>query len=52
LELKLRQGDGLSVLLFIIVLEWIIRKLIHPEDMKRTALTSSFQVLAYTDDIA
>ncbi len=48
----LRQGDGLSVLLFNIVLEWIIRKLIRPEDMGRTALTSSFQLLAYADDIA
>jgi hypothetical protein len=40
------------VLLFNIVLEWIIRKLIRPEDMKKTALTSSFQLLAYADDIA
>jgi hypothetical protein len=41
-------GVGLSVLLFDIdiVLEWIIRKLIRPEDMKRTVLTSSFQLLA------
>jgi hypothetical protein len=48
----LRQGDGLSVLLFNVVLEWIIRKLIRPEDMRKTALTSSFQLLAYADDIA
>jgi hypothetical protein len=33
-------------------LEWNIRKLIRPEVMKRTALTSSFQLLAYADDIA
>jgi hypothetical protein len=48
----LHQGNGLLVLLFNIVLEWIIRKLIRPEDMRRTALTSSFQLLAYADDIA
>jgi hypothetical protein len=42
----------MSVLLFNIVLERIIRKLIRPEDMRRTALTSSFQLLAYADDIA
>jgi hypothetical protein len=48
----LRQGDGLSVFLFNVVLEWIIRKLIRPEDMRKTALTSSFQLLAYADDIA
>jgi hypothetical protein len=40
------------MLLFNIVLERIIRKLICPEDMRRTALTSSFQLLAYADDIA
>jgi hypothetical protein len=48
----LRQGDGPSVSLFNIVLEWIIRQLIRPEDMKRTALTNSFQLLAYADDTA
>jgi hypothetical protein len=48
----LRQRDGLSVLLFNIGLEWIIRELIRPEDMRRTALTSSFQLLAYADGIA
>jgi hypothetical protein len=49
----LRQGDGLSVFLFNVVLEWIIRKLIRPEDMsKTTSLTASFQLLAYADDIA
>jgi hypothetical protein len=47
----LRQGDGLSVLLFNIELEWIFRKLIRPEDMKRTVLTSSFQLFAYANDI-
>ncbi len=31
-------GVGLSVLLFNIGLEWIVRKLIRPEDMRRTAL--------------
>jgi hypothetical protein len=40
------------VLLFNIVLEWIIRKLMRPEDMKKTALTISFQPFAYADDIA
>jgi hypothetical protein len=45
-------GVGLSVLLFNIVLEWIVRKLIRLEDMRRTVLTSSFLLLAYADDIA
>jgi hypothetical protein len=48
----LRQGDGLSVLLFNIVLEWIMRTLIRPEDKRGTARTSSFQLLAHADDIA
>jgi hypothetical protein len=34
------------------VLEWIIRKLIRPENTNKTAPTSSFQLLAYADDIA
>jgi hypothetical protein len=48
----LRQGDGLSVLLFNLVLEHIMRKVLTQEQMKRTLYTSKFQALAYADDIA
>jgi hypothetical protein len=34
------------------VSERFIRKLMRPEDMKKAELTSSFQLLAYADDIA
>jgi hypothetical protein len=48
----LRQGDGLSTLLFNLVLEWVMRKVLSPEQMKRTIYTSKSQLLAYADDIA
>ena len=48
----LRQGDGLSVLLFNLVLEHVMRKVLTRDQMKRTIYTSKFQALAYADDIA
>jgi Reverse transcriptase (RNA-dependent DNA polymerase) len=48
----LRQGDGLSTILFNLVLEYVMRRVMSPREMDRSIYNSSFQILAYADDLA